>query len=159
MSKRTIFFAWALLFSSVSGAGAFKDEVDRFTDNRSVSWMAMPSQPKDFSFSVFAFYPKGYTTPYLYRIQLLTRSDQWQYLDCHHTDWLVDGKRDPYLEMKYENSMAGSSTLESFSKRVDRANIERLASSKLIEFKVCGTEGRVSEQDMAGLRRVVDATK
>ncbi|VVM94874.1 hypothetical protein [Pseudomonas fluorescens] len=62
MSKRTIFFAVALLFSSASGAGVFKDEVDRFTDNRSVSWMAMPSQPEEFSFSIFAFYPKGYTT-------------------------------------------------------------------------------------------------
>ncbi len=49
--------------------------------------------------------------------------------------------------------------MERFDKRVDRANLERLASAKLIEFQVCGIEGKISESDMGGMRKVLDATK
>ncbi|WP_025804626.1 hypothetical protein [Pseudomonas chlororaphis] len=159
MTQHFIISAALLLFSCASYAGVFKDEVDRFNGSRSVSWMSIPEEAEGFSLSTMAFYPKGYAAPYAYRIELLTRADRWQYLDCHHSDWLVDGVRDPYLEMEYSNTVAGSSTMERFTKRVDRQNLERLASAKLVEFKVCGTEGKVSEKDMDGLRKVVNATR
>ncbi|MBC3246531.1 MULTISPECIES: hypothetical protein [Pseudomonas] len=152
----------AALFFAISlsaNAGLFKDETDRFTGNRSASWDALPSKPEDFSFSTYALYLKGSPAPGYYRVQLMTWSDRGQFRDCHHTNWLVDGARDPYLEFEYSSVSAGSAVMERFDKRVDRANLERLASAKLIEFQVCGIEGKISESDMGGMRKVLDATK
>ena len=159
MSNRFVISAALLLISCASNAGVFKDEVDRFNGSRSVTWTSIPDEAEGFSFSTLVFYPKSDAAPFAYSIEIMTRADHWQYLDCHHTDWLVDGVRDPYLEMEYSHSMAGSSTMERFTKRVDRQNLERLASAKLVEFKVCGTEGKISEKDMEGLRKVVEATR
>ncbi|WP_328821550.1 hypothetical protein [Pseudomonas paraversuta] len=92
-------------------------------------------------------------------IQLVAVSDRSRYRECHHTYWLVDGAPDPYLEMTYSEISGGSSSIERFSKRVDRQNLERLAAAKLIEFQVCGVEGSVSTQDMDGLRQVLAVTK
>ena len=91
--------------------------------------------------------------------QLMTWGDSAEFRDCHHTNWLVDGVLDPYLEYEYTASSAESATIERFDKQVDRANLHRLASAKLIEFQVCGVEGQISQSDMDGMRRVLDATK
>lgn len=159
MGYRTLFTAFFLINSLPAVAGVFKDETDRFTGNRSVTWNAIPSKAEDFSFSTIALYLKGDPVPGYYKIQLMTWSDSGNFQECHHTNWLVDGVPDPYLELKYSSASAGSAVIERFDKQVDRANLQRLSSAKLIEFQVCGTEGKISPDDMEGIRKVLDATR
>lgn len=159
MEKRFVLSAAIALYSCVVNAGVLKDETDRFSGARSVSWRSMPQGVELFSLSATVFYPKGYAAPYSYDIQLVAVSERSRYRECHHTYWLVDGAPDPYLEMTYSEISGGSSSIERFSKRVDRQNLERLAAAKLIEFRVCGVDGSVSAQDMDGLRQVLAVTK
>lgn len=153
------FAALTLIVSLSASAGIFKDETDRFTGNRAVTWDSLPSKPEDFSFSTVALYLKGSPAPGYYKIQLMTWSDRGQFRECHHTNWLVDGTLDPYLEFEYSSASAGTAVMERFDKQVDRSNLQRLAAAKLIEFQVCGTEGKVSRADMEGLRKVLESTK
>ncbi|MNK98509.1 hypothetical protein D3C87_1188750 [compost metagenome] len=151
--------AFAFIVSLSASAGVLKDETDRFTGSRVVIWNSLPSKADDFSLSTVALYSKGSPTPGYYRVQLMTWSDSGQFMECHHTNWLVDGTLDPYLEFEYSSASAGSAVLERFDKQMDRTNLQRLASAKLIEFQVCGTEGKVSQSDMDGMRKVLEATK
>ena len=159
MRYRAPVAAAAFLISISATAGVFKDETDRFTGNRTVTWDSLPSQANEFSFSTTAIFLKGSPTPGYYKVQLITWGDSAEFRECHHTNWLVDGILDPYLESEYSASSAGTATIERFDKQVDRANLHRLASAKLIEFQVCGIEGQISQSDMDGMRRVLDATK
>lgn len=139
--------------------GGFTDRTDRFTGNRSVRWNSVPFEAEKIGLSSYAFYPKGAETPYEYGLSLLTWADKWQFLSCHHTNWLVDGQPDPSLVFKYTHEMAGSATTESFDMTAPRSTLERLASAKLVEFSICGKEGSVSHDDIAGIQKVLDATK
>lgn len=159
MRYRAPVAAAAFLISISATAGVFKDETDRFTGNRTVSWDSLPARANEFSFSTVALVLKGSMAPGYYKVQLMTWGDSAEFRDCHHTNWLVDGVLDPYLEYKYSTSSAGSATIERFDKHVDRANLQRIASAKLIEFQVCGTEGKISQSDMDGMRQVLNATK
>lgn len=159
MRYRAPIAAVAFLVSISASAGVFKDETDRFTGSRAVTWDSLPAQANDFSFSTVALYLKGSPRPGYYKVQLMTWGDSAEFRECHHTNWLVDGVLDPYLEYEYSATNAGSAAIERFDKQVDQANLQRLASAKLIEFQVCGTEGKISQSDMEGMRKVLEATK
>jgi hypothetical protein len=159
MVHRALLAALFFINSLSASAGVFKDETDRFTGNRAVTWSALPSNAEDFSFSTVALYLKGDLVPGHYKIELMTWSESGNFRDCNHTNWLVDGVLDPYLELEYSSAGANSAVIERFDKRVDRANLQRLSSAKLIEFQVCGTEGKISQDDMEGMRKVLNATK
>lgn len=159
MLYRATIAAMALVVTTPTNAGVFKDDTDRFTGNRSVTWNSLPSQANEYSFSTAALYLKGSSKPGYYRLQLMTWSNNAEFRNCHHTNWLVDGVLDPYLNYDYSATSAGSAIIERFDKQVDRANLQRLASAKLIEFQVCSTEGKISQSDMEGMRKVLDATK
>lgn len=159
MRYRAPIAAAAFLVSISASAGVFKDETDRFTGNRAVTWDSLPAQANDFSFSTAALYLKGSPEPGYYKVQLITWGNSAEFRECHHTNWLVDGVLDPYLEYEYSTTSAGSAVIERFNRRVDRTTLQRLASAKLIEFKVCGTEGKISQSDMEGMRKVLDATQ
>lgn len=148
-----------LAVTTSASAGVFKDETDRFTGNRAVKWDSLPSQASEFSFSTVALYLKSSAEPGFYKVQLLTWGDRAEFRECHHTNWLVDGVLDPYLEYEYSSTSAGSGVIERFDKQVDRTNLQRLASAKVIEFRICGTEGKISQGDMEGMRKILDATK
>lgn len=159
MLHRTSIIMLVCVTSISANAGVFKDDTDRFTGHRAVSWDSLPSQSGDFSFSTVALSLKGSPSPGYYKVQLITWGDRAEFRDCHHTHWLVDGDMDPYLSFEYSTASAGLAVMETFSKEVDRANLQRLASAKLIEFQVCGTEGKVSQGDIDGMRQVLEATK
>ncbi|MFJ3486609.1 hypothetical protein ACIPL1_24870 [Pseudomonas sp. NPDC090202] len=140
-------------------AGSFSDKTDRFTGSRSVIWSSIPDKPDSFAMSTYAFYVKGDPKPGLYKLSLITWGDRWQFLNCHHSNWLVDGKPAPQLEFEYKSEMAGSATSERFDLYPNRALLQQIANAKLFEYSLCGTEGRVSDADLDGIRRVLEASK
>lgn len=148
-----------LMLSLSAHAGSFTDKTDRFNGSRSVSWSSIPGKAGDFAMSAFAFYPKGAAKPLMYKLTLLTWGESWQFLDCHHSNWLLDGQPASQLNFEYKNEMAGSAASERFELRTDRTALEKIASSKLVEYSLCGKEGRVNESDLAGIRRVLEASQ
>ena len=151
--------AIALCASFSVQAGAFEDKADRFSGSRTVHWNSIPSKEEDFALSTLAIYAKGQKTPAYYGVTLITYSHSWQFISCNFNDWLVDGKPFPALSGTYENSMAGSATIERFTAKMSRKDLETVAAAKLVEFKVCNTEGKVSSEDLSGIRKVLEATK
>ena len=149
--------ASALIFVITVQAGVFKDETDRFTGLRAITWNSIPSQPKDFALSSYLTIPKQGQQFSQYTLTLTTWAGEWQYIECHSIDWLVDGQSAPYLNAEYSNTATGAVTIERFSAVVSKPDMLKLSSAKLVEFKVCGTEGKVSESDLAGLRKVAGA--
>lgn len=147
-----------LAVSMPSIAGVFRDEVDRFSGSRAVTWRAVPSEPGSFGLSVAAFIPKGWEAPLDYTVTLTTWSSRWQFLQCNHTYWLVDGDPYPAMETAYENDMGSSATIERFTARLERSELVKLASAEKIEFKVCNVEGEVSRAGIEGMRQVLEAT-
>lgn len=154
MKRKFVLGASVLLFVITTQAGVFKDETDRFTGLRAITWNSVPSQPKDFALSSYLTIPKQGQQFSRYTLILTTWANEWQYIDCHSIDWLVDGRPAPYLNAEYTNTAAGSAAIERFSAVVSKPDMIALSSAKLVEFKVCGTEGKVSESDLAGLRKV-----
>lgn len=148
-----------LMVSLNAYAGSFTDKIDRFTGSRSVSWSSIPGKSGDFAMSAFAFYPKGAARPLMYKLSLLTWGENWQFLDCHHSNWLLDGKPAPQLNFEYKHEMAGSAASERFELRAGRTELEKIASAKLVEYSLCRKEGRLSESDLAGIRRVLEASQ
>lgn len=140
-------------------AGAFEDKTDRFSGSRTVSWNSIPPKEEEFSLSGLAIYAKGQKTPGYYSVTLTTYSDSWQFINCKFNDWLVDGEPFPALRGAYDNTMAGSSTIERFTAQMSRKDLEAVAAAKLVEFKVCNVEGKVSTEDLSGIRKILEATK
>ncbi|WP_338546837.1 hypothetical protein V6W80_09935 [Pseudomonas benzopyrenica] len=151
--------AAAIFAFSVGAASAasIQDKTDRFTGVRSVSYSALPKKD-GYTVSLAAYYGKDDRTP-TYVMEILTWSNEWRYLDCNSDAWLLDGNREESLEAKYDHSMAGGATVERFVYRPSRETLEKLASAKVAEYKVCNDEQVVSKADMAGIRQVLDATK
>ncbi len=141
--------ALAALVSVNALAGSFVDKTDRFTGSRSVIWSSIPDKPNGFTMSTYAFYLKGEAKPALYKLSLITWGDSWQFLDCHHNNWLIDGRPAPQLSFEYKHEMAGSATSEHFELHAERPVLEQLANAKLVEYSLCGKEGQVSESDLA----------
>jgi len=145
--------------SAFAQAGALSDETDRFTGDRVVRWNSLPSEPELFGVSSAAIYPKRSAIPLAYILSMVTWADHWQFLNCHRNNWLIDGSPAPELKFEYENSMGQSATIERFNLTAERSVLEKLASANLVEFSICGKEGKVSESDLAGIRKVLDVTR
>lgn len=148
-----------LAISATSHAGVFEDKTDRFTGVRSVAWQTIPAEAESFAVTTAAYYSKGSPTPNEYFFQIITYANTSQFAGCPYVDWLIDGEPAPYLNAKYSSDSTGSATIERFAMTPDRATLTKLASAKLVEFKVCNAESSISSDDMAGLRRVLAETK
>ncbi|TLP74747.1 hypothetical protein FEA48_11065 [Pseudomonas nitroreducens] len=147
------------MMSTAAHAGVLLDKTDRFRETRAVVWNSIPDNDREFALSALAFYPKGAASPSSYTFTLTTYSDTGEYARCHHNAWLIDGQRSMELESSYENSPQASVVIERFTSKVSREVLERVAAAKLVEFKICGTEGAISAADIDGVRQVLDATK
>lgn len=148
-----------VISAATAQAGIFEDKTDRFTGVRSVSWNTIPSQAESFAVSTVALYSKGSAAPNQYIFQIITYSSTSQFDGCPYVDWLIDGEPATGLQAKYSRVGADSATIERFTLRPSRETLAKLASAKLVEFKVCNVESSISPDDMGGLRKVLDATK
>ncbi|MEB6589657.1 hypothetical protein MXM82_11005 [Pseudomonas asiatica] len=143
--------------SLLAQGGQLKENLDRFTGTRSVTWSTLPSGPEQFAFSTSVYIPEKGEPVYI--LQLFTYADISRYQTCHFVDWLVDGRRAPELQAEYGSDSAGSASIERFTITADRKTLENLSSAKSLEYKVCNDEGAVLAEDLNGLRQVLAATK
>lgn len=138
-------------------AGALYDGVDASTGLRTVAWATVAASPKRFSFNVSALIPQGGTASYV--AELLTWSDSNRFKQCQSIDWLLDGKKDGSLQTEYKSSYQKNAVFEHFILRPDRQTLQRFASAKQVEYRICDERGAVSSQALDGLREVLAATR
>lgn len=138
-------------------AGHLNDETDRFTGMRSVTWATLPSTEEEFVLKSSAYIAESGNA--YYQVQLITYADSSRYQNCHWVDWLVDGRRAPELKAEYGLDHGSGVSIERFTVKADRKTLERLASARTVEYKVCNDEGVVRDEELRGLREVLAATK
>lgn len=148
----------ALSSANSAQAVTINDSVDRFTGIRKVSWTPVPSHPEGFSFTT-ALYASNDSSLSQLNISLITWADHQQYKSCNHTYWLGDGKRIDGMNEEYSVNFAKGAVIETFKLNPTREALGALEAAKRVEFKVCNTEGVVSDDDLSGFKAVYAESK
>ncbi|MFP5424693.1 MAG: hypothetical protein ACLGJA_02435 [Gammaproteobacteria bacterium] len=144
--------------AGTSWAVSINDSVDKFTGIRKVSWTPVPSRPEEFTLTTALYVTKDSGLSRL-NISLITWADHQQYESCNHTYWLGDGKRIDGMNEEYSVSFANGAVIETFKLNPTQEALGALEAAKRVEFKVCNTEGVVSENDLSGFKAVYAETK
>ena len=144
-----------LAFFSSAHAGELRDNVNRFKNTRSVTWLAYEGRKQGFSLSTYAFYAKSDDKKPFGYFTMLSAPGGPQFSSCNNNDWLIDGVMAP--EMKARYSATGQS--ETFTTDLKRETLEKLSHANKVEFSICGTEGVIPKEDLEGIAKVLNATK
>jgi hypothetical protein len=156
MRPLSVVFAAALFLPSIAFAGQLTEKVDRFNGSKQVAWESFSDPGRGYSLNVYAHYADAKDAkPYGYYALLVPPFGASSFSDCHHNQWLVDGKPARNLNGIYE-SMGSSQT---FRLELQRADLESIASASSVEFKICTSEGSISASDLAGVKKLVESTK
>jgi len=146
----------ALLVSGSATAGKLVEKVDRFKGTRTVAWESFSDPNRGYSFNVYAFYSKpDDSKPFGYYTLLVPPFGTDSFSSCSENYWLVDDKPVPELKAAFE-SMGSSQT---FRSTPSRSVLEKLATAKKVEFKICNTESALDASDLSGIRKLLDATR
>ncbi len=81
----------------------------------------------------------------------------WRYLHCRRIDMLVDGVAPTLPPFEYDGRVLSSFVSETFSARVSRELVERLATAKTVELRICADEMKASANLSKELRNFVNA--
>lgn len=140
----------------------FKAEYDRFKD-KTLLW-APPLEvfPKGrIEPQAFTNFPgkSPVATPPSVAIAFRTISPKgWQFLKCHHTNALVDGKPFALPEATHSgDSLEGSQVQESVRVILDWKDFVKVASAQTVEFRICNTELKITAKRLADWRALVAA--
>lgn len=149
----------ALVACALAGpalAGQLNEKVDKFKGTRTVSWESFKDPGRGYSLNVYAHFAKSYNAkPFGYYALLVPPHGTASFADCHQNDWLIDGAPTPELASAYRAS--GNSQM--FRVELGRSTLEKIASAKSVEVKICNTEAEISAADIAGVRQLLHATE
>lgn len=85
-------------------------------------------------------------------LAFLQISKGWQYLECHHVYFLIDGKRARPKTVHNGKGLGGATVLERVKMELGLAALETIAGSSSAEFRLCNYEARVSSVEKQKLR-------
>lgn len=146
----------AFLVSGSASAGKLVEKVDRFKGTRTVAWESFSDPDRGYSFNVYAFYSKSDDPrPLGYYSLLVPPFGTDSFSGCSDNYWLIDDKSAPELKATFE-SMGSSQT---FRSSPSRSVLEKIATAKKVEFKICNTESALDASDLDGIRKLLDATR
>lgn len=138
-------------------AVTINDSIDRFSGVRTISWEPIPSGPEEFVLTSSLYKGKEAKLSRL-SVELLTYSHSQQYGSCNHVYWLADGVPVDGISTDYSPEFASGVVIERFQLKPADGALEKLASAKKVEFKVCNTESVVSDNDLNGFKAVFAMT-
>ncbi|WP_339729843.1 hypothetical protein [uncultured Pseudomonas sp.] len=137
-------------------AGTLSDETNKFNGVRTVIWNSIPSESGSFALTAAVGMPEDQSRRF-YSVNLITYGDSWEFDKCNHTYWMIDGQRASDLRTRYERDSSGSAAIERLYLEDADKVIPRLAAAKKVEFQVCGEDHEVSDSDLDGLRKLMQA--
>ncbi len=154
MRLAAMFALAAAAFTTV--AGQLSDKIDRFQGSRLVAWESFTDNGLDYSYNVYAYYSKAADRkPLGYYSMLVPARGAGSFSSCNHNYWLIDGAPAPSLQASYD----ASSGAQIFRASLTRDDLERIAAAKSVEFKICNTEAAISASDIAGVEKLLKATR
>jgi len=144
-----------LLFSAV-GFADIESKHDRFRDTTKISTnitkLALEyncrEQPRLHLMMTFTGKIMPKTKPEV-QMMFVSKAEDWQYLNCHFTDMLIDGKPLKISETRHDGSVISADTImEYIMTSVSWKEFCKMAIGKKIEVKICNTEFILSTREM-----------
>jgi hypothetical protein len=84
----------------------------------------------------------------------------WQYLRCHDTHWLLDGKPISLITEMHDGSvMDGGYVSDLIAQPMTLADLRKFAAAQKVEFEVCHDAGEFTPSEMQDLRDLVARLK
>ncbi|MDG9926116.1 MULTISPECIES: hypothetical protein [unclassified Pseudomonas] len=154
------FIVIALLSMQVAQAGELINTTDRFKQKRELKWISSvkSSDASQMGLTASVFF-KGQGTPEKALVHLAGSFDRLEFAQCNGVDWLADGVPVERLSGTY-NTVPRRDSPKMIEIMVSIFSVEQLrqlAAASVIEYRVCRSEGRVPDEDAAGLRQLVAA--
>lgn len=147
------------VFCGAAFAGQLTDQVDRFEQKRELKWESSirSDNPAQMATNATVFFAKD-SSPLNGLVYLYGSFESPRYASCHSVKWLADGVPVSPSSNLYRGSPRKGSdrTIEIVTSVFSVAQLREIAHAKLVEYKVCNDEGKVAEEDLAGLRELTD---
>lgn len=140
--------------------GEIEVKVDRFDGSTTVQ-TKVPTKPKTLvkrpRFDLIGRYTgEAQRTKPGIAIMLISLSEEWQYLSCNTTYWLVDDKPLGLPQPTHKGSIRSGFVVEYLIiAPVPLSALQQMAAAKKVEFKVCNDEFTLNKEEMADLRKFV----
>jgi len=81
-----------------------------------------------------------------------SHSEEWKYLHCNTTKWLVNGR--PYVlpQPKHDGSVSAYGVSEFMWSKLTFAQLKRLSIAESMEYKVCNDEANVDQEGLDNIQ-------
>ena len=158
MIKRSCALLLAL-FYGVASAGQLTDQVDRFEQKRELKWVSSIRGGDSAQMGTNASVVFSKDNVALNGIvQLAASFESLRYSRCNSARWLVDGTPMVPLSTEYQAypRKDSSRSVEIVTSIFTAPQLREIGRANLVEYKVCNDEGKVAEEDLAGLRELTD---
>lgn len=151
-----------MLFFTANAFAEVEIEFDRFTNKTVVSTTSeflnrIGVEPTPHWFAAFDGQKPTVTPPVT--LTFWKQNKSWEYLQCNALAMLVDGSPFPVRTSKHSGTVGSGYVVERINTSLTAAEATKLSEAKLVEFKICNTEGRFSENDLADLRKIIQVIK
>lgn len=146
-----------------SAAAQVKDENDRFTGARKISYSSPTAPLGQTTFNVDVSVSKSVPVVLFTFItaNLSSRGgSSWKYVRCHQMAWLVDGR--PFAmdaQATHQGTVVRGGVIEMVSQFVTADQLHQLAAASQVEYRICQDEGALDPAAMSALREISQKLK
>lgn len=136
------------------------DEVDRFTGERKLGYTS-PGKAQ-LGVPILSFFAtQGGKTP-VNGIKFMIAPDVgrygvqqgMQYIGCKQVNWLIDGRPTELGPVVHSFNRYDRVLVEFVIQEASTDQLATIGSANEVEYRICGTEGRLSTQDIAAAREI-----
>lgn len=146
----------ALIVCCAATAGELTDRYDRFEQKRDLQWLSGVRSADPQAMGLTASVVFNGDQPINVLAHLAGSFERIEYADCNSVHWLADGspvrpKTSTYRLLQRNQPGA---YIEMFTSIFTVDEFVRLARAKVVEYKVCNTEGVIPAEDLDGMRQI-----
>jgi hypothetical protein len=114
----------------------------------------------DLGFSgLFSYAGKTPRVPSIVLFSIHGKAEEWQFLDCHFVNMLVDGAPVRLSEAEHHGHVGSGYVLEFISFSTSPSQLVRMAMGKEVRGRLCNVDFTLSDEDRAALREFASRMK
>jgi len=91
------------------------------------------------------------------RVIFMSKSEDWKYLKCHSTYWLINGAPTKFGKVVHDGNVGKGFIVESIEQHMTVEQFAKIAAAKKVEVRICNDEFQFTEQDLTDARKVQSA--
>ena len=142
--------AFALAFVAMSASADVSVKIDRFTGSTTYGTKLRPVYSH---LAPIVTATKGADGKLSITIVLMGAFENWTYLQCHDTHWLLDGKPINLPPALHHGEVGDGMVIEDIIQKVpDLQTLGEFASASTVEWEVCNDQGQIGDANLADLR-------